>query len=142
MKIEGKVVVVTGGASGIGRALCERFAREGARGVAVADQNGAGAEAVAKAIGGATFGIACDVASPSGNEELVRRTEKAFGPIDLFCCNAGIATGGVILIRFPATARSLLAGSIIDLVRVRGLELHEAFFVLTPSRVRIAQVRR
>ena len=55
---------------------------------------------------------------------------------------AGIATGGVILIRFPATARSLLAGSIIDLVRVRGLELHEAFFVLTPSRVRIAQVRR
>jgi len=94
VKIEGKVVVVTGGASGIGRALCERFAREGARGVVVADQNGAGAETVAKGIGRASLGIGCDVASARDNEELVRRAEQAFGPIDLFCCNAGIATGG------------------------------------------------
>ena len=94
MKIEGKVIVVTGGASGIGRALCERFARDGARGVVVADQNGAGAESVAKGIGRTALGVGCDVASPEGNVELVRRAESAFGPIDLFCCNAGIATGG------------------------------------------------
>ncbi len=94
MKLEGKVVLVTGGASGIGRALCERFAREGARGITVADQNGAGAESVANGIGRAALGVACDVASAQENEDLVRRTEKAFGPVDLFCCNAGIATGG------------------------------------------------
>jgi NAD(P)-dependent dehydrogenase (short-subunit alcohol dehydrogenase family) len=94
MKVEGKVVVVTGGASGIGRALCERFAREGARGVVVADQNGGGAETVAKGIGKSAVGVGCDVSSARDNEELVRRAEGAFGPVDLFCCNAGIATGG------------------------------------------------
>ena len=52
MKLADKVAVVTGGASGIGRALCRRFAAEGARGVVVADMDGAGAEQVAREIGG------------------------------------------------------------------------------------------
>src|SRR5690242_8058392 len=52
MKLSGKVVVVTGGANGIGRALCRRFAAEGARAVVVADIEGAAAQAVASEIGG------------------------------------------------------------------------------------------
>lgn len=72
-------------------------------------------------------------------ERRVLLTEdKDFGRLVV----AGIAARGVILIRFPAAARSLLPDAVVDLVRRRESELHEAFFVLTPSRVRIAQVRR
>jgi len=89
MKIAGQVVVVTGAAGGIGRALAERCHREGARTVAVADLDGAGAEAVARSIGGA--GFACDVAREADIIHLVEETERRFGPIGLFCSNAGIA---------------------------------------------------
>ena len=51
MKIKNKVVVVTGGASGIGRALCIRFAAEGAKGIVVSDYDGAGALKVSAEIG-------------------------------------------------------------------------------------------
>ena len=88
MKLEGKVVVVTGGAAGIGRALVERFAREGARHIAVADLNGAGAEEVARAVGGA--GYACDVSREEDIQRLVAETERLAGPVDLFCSNAGV----------------------------------------------------
>jgi NAD(P)-dependent dehydrogenase (short-subunit alcohol dehydrogenase family) len=91
MNVSGRVAVVTGAASGIGRALARRFADEGARGVVVADLDGAGAQAVAAEIGG--LGVACDVASEAQVVELVQRTEEAFGPIDLFCANAGVAVG-------------------------------------------------
>jgi NAD(P)-dependent dehydrogenase (short-subunit alcohol dehydrogenase family) len=85
------VAVVTGGASGIGRALCRRFAVEGARGVVVADLDGAGAEAVAREIGG--LAVATDVAHEAEVQRLVARAIAAYGPIDLFCSNAGIAVG-------------------------------------------------
>jgi NAD(P)-dependent dehydrogenase (short-subunit alcohol dehydrogenase family) len=90
MKVRGQVVVVTGGAGGIGRALAERFHREGAKTVVVADLDGAGAGAVAGGIGGA--GFACDVAAETDIIRLVEETERRFGPIGLFCSNAGIAT--------------------------------------------------
>jgi NAD(P)-dependent dehydrogenase (short-subunit alcohol dehydrogenase family) len=89
MKIAGKVVIVTGGAQGIGAALCERFAAEGAKAVVVADLNRAGAEAVAAAIGGAA--MQCDVSREDDIVRLIDDTETRFGPIDLFCSNAGIA---------------------------------------------------
>ncbi|HTZ78877.1 MAG TPA: SDR family oxidoreductase [Stellaceae bacterium] len=89
MQVRDKVVVVTGGAGGIGRALAERFHREGARAVVVADRDGAGAEAVARAIGGA--GFACDVGREADVVHLVEETERRIGPIGLFCSNAGIA---------------------------------------------------
>jgi len=92
MKLEGKHVVVTGGASGIGRALCERFAAEGARAVTVADLDAEGANTVASRIGG--LGVALDVSDQAQVEALVAQTEKANGPIDLFCSNAGIAIMG------------------------------------------------
>jgi NAD(P)-dependent dehydrogenase (short-subunit alcohol dehydrogenase family) len=94
MKLESKHVVVTGGANGIGRALCRRFAAEGARAVVVADLDGGGAEAVASEVGG--IGRAVDVADEAQIQDLVRTAEQANGPIDLFCSNAGIGTmGGV-----------------------------------------------
>jgi NAD(P)-dependent dehydrogenase (short-subunit alcohol dehydrogenase family) len=88
MKLAGKIVVVTGGAQGIGAALCERFAWEGAKAVVVADLNAAGAEAVAAKIGGAA--MRCDVSQEADIVRLIDETEANFGPIDLFCSNAGI----------------------------------------------------
>jgi NAD(P)-dependent dehydrogenase (short-subunit alcohol dehydrogenase family) len=101
MELSGKVVAVTGGASGIGRGLARRFAQEGARGVVVADLDADGARAVAeeigenmgKAVGKAALGIGCDVAREDEMKALVSQTEEAFGPIDVFCANAGIGQG-------------------------------------------------
>ena len=94
MELKGKIAVVTGGASGIGRALCRRFAREGAKAIVVADVDEAGAKAVAGEIGGAS--VSCDVREEDAIVRLVRITEERFGSIDLFCSNAGIIVlGGV-----------------------------------------------
>ena len=95
MELADKVVVVTGAASGIGRALVQRFAAEGARGIVVSDRDGQGAEAVAAGIGEAqALAVTADVSVETDVQELVRRSEDRFGAIDLFCSNAGIATGG------------------------------------------------
>jgi NAD(P)-dependent dehydrogenase (short-subunit alcohol dehydrogenase family) len=91
MNLSDKVVVITGGASGIGRALARRFANDGARGVVVADLDGDGAQDVADEIGG--LGVACDVAVEAQVADLVARAASAFGPVDLFCANAGVAVG-------------------------------------------------
>ena len=91
MQVAGKVVVVTGGANGIGRALCEAFHRADAAKVVVADLDGAGAEAVAAAIDGAAF--TCDVGREQDIRHLIEETERRFGPIALFCSNAGIGGG-------------------------------------------------
>jgi NAD(P)-dependent dehydrogenase (short-subunit alcohol dehydrogenase family) len=93
MEIRDRNVVVTGGGSGIGRALCERFAAEGARAVTVADLDAESAGQVAEAIGGRSSRV--DVASREDIETLVREVEAEAGPIDLFVSNAGITiTGG------------------------------------------------
>ena len=89
MNVAGKVVVVTGGGNGIGRALARRFADEGAKGVVVADIEGATAASVAEQIGG--LAVRTDVADEDAVRKLVDRTEAEIGPIDLFCSNAGIA---------------------------------------------------
>lgn len=91
MELKDKIVVVTGGASGIGRAMAQRFHAEGARKVIVADLDGPGAEAVARDIDG--WGTAIDVASEEQIASLIETTENEFGPIDLFCSNAGIGIG-------------------------------------------------
>jgi NAD(P)-dependent dehydrogenase (short-subunit alcohol dehydrogenase family) len=93
VRLSGKVAVVTGGASGIGRALARRIAEEGAAGVAVADVNGPAAEAVARGIGGRAVGVTCDVTAEAQLRALIERTEAAFGPVDAFFANAGVATG-------------------------------------------------
>lgn len=92
MELSGRNVVVTGGANGIGRALCERFAKEGAAHVTVVDLDEAAARQVADAIGGRARRV--DVADRGEIESLVREVESAQGPIDLFVSNAGIAIPG------------------------------------------------
>jgi NAD(P)-dependent dehydrogenase (short-subunit alcohol dehydrogenase family) len=92
MELAGRVAVVTGGARGIGRALCRRLAAEGMRGVVVADLDAAGARAVAAEIGG--LGVGCDVAVGAEVAALVERAEAEWGAVDLYCSNAGIAVRG------------------------------------------------
>jgi NAD(P)-dependent dehydrogenase (short-subunit alcohol dehydrogenase family) len=92
VELRNRVAVVTGGASGIGAALCRRFAAEGARGVVVADRDGAGAEAVAAEIGG--LAVEVDVSREAQVASLVERAGEKFGAVDLFCSNAGVSVGG------------------------------------------------
>ncbi len=91
LEVQDKIIVVTGGASGIGRAMCERFAKDGAKHVVVADLNGEGAATVAEAVGGTPQQV--DVGKESDIVQLIERTESEIGPIDLFCSNAGIGLG-------------------------------------------------
>jgi NAD(P)-dependent dehydrogenase (short-subunit alcohol dehydrogenase family) len=90
VKLHDKVVVVTGGASGIGRALVRRFAAEGARAVVVADVDEAGARAVAGEIGPSAASLAVDVSLEEDVLALIDETERRWGAIDLFCSNAGV----------------------------------------------------
>ena len=94
MKIEGKSVVVTGGAGGIGLALARRFRAEGARGIALADLQ---EDSLLDAAGEIdALAVPCDVADEADIKRLVAAAEDAFGAIDVFVSNAGIARmGGV-----------------------------------------------
>src|ERR1700681_2184812 len=92
MDVTGRVVVVTGGAKGIGRALAIRFASAGAESVVVADVDVDGASATAREVGGKA--VQCDVSRESDVKQLVDRVEAEHGRIDIFCSNAGIAVGG------------------------------------------------
>lgn len=94
MELRDKVVVVTGGANGIGAALARRFAAEGARAVGVVDLDGPRAEAVAAETGGLAF--VADVGVEADVVRVVRAIEQRYGGIDLWCSNAGIFfIGGV-----------------------------------------------
>jgi NAD(P)-dependent dehydrogenase (short-subunit alcohol dehydrogenase family) len=92
MELNDRVVVVTGGGSGIGEAIARAADAHGARHVVVADLDAAGAERVAAAIGGT--GRRVDVSDEQQIVRLVEETEDAHGPIDLFVSNAGYVTVG------------------------------------------------
>jgi len=90
MRLAERVAIVTGGASGIGRATADAFAREGAR-VVIVDLNGEGAEAVAKALpGGGHLGLACDVSDGAAVRDVVDRAVREVGPTDVLMSNAGV----------------------------------------------------
>jgi NAD(P)-dependent dehydrogenase (short-subunit alcohol dehydrogenase family) len=92
--LPGAVAVVTGGAGGIGRALARRFAREGARAVAVADLDEEGARRVAAELDcPVALHAGVDVTDAAAVAALVDRVEREAGPIDLWCSNAGVAVG-------------------------------------------------
>ncbi len=91
MQVQGKVVVVTGGGNGIGKALCERFHAEGAEKVIVADLDLAGAQAVAAAVEGEAFAV--NVREEDAIKAMVDDVVARYGHIDLFCSNAGIIAG-------------------------------------------------
>ena len=96
MKLAGSVVVITGGGSGIGAAMAQRFAKEGAAHVVVSDRDSASAHRVAEQIGG--HARVADVGDATQTQALIDWTEQNLGCVDLFCANAGVtAHGGVDL---------------------------------------------
>jgi NAD(P)-dependent dehydrogenase (short-subunit alcohol dehydrogenase family) len=92
MELKDQVIVVTGAARGIGRALVRRFATERPEAVVVVDIDGDGAAQVAKEIGATS--ARCDVAVERDVKRLIDEVVSTHGRIDLFCSNAGIAVGG------------------------------------------------
>lgn len=88
MRLSGKTAFVTGAASGFGRAIAQRFAREGAR-VAVVDLNEVGAGAVAAGLAGGGIAIGCDVSDGNRVAEAVERAISEFGRLDIVVNNAG-----------------------------------------------------
>jgi NAD(P)-dependent dehydrogenase (short-subunit alcohol dehydrogenase family) len=92
MEMKDKVIVVTGGASGIGAALVRRFAREGAAGLVVADMNHDAAHVVADEVRG--LAVRTDVSNEADVQALIAQATQRFGRVDVLCSNAGIALGG------------------------------------------------
>lgn len=92
MELSDKVIIVTGGGSGIGAAMARRFALEQPRGLVVADIDLEAAGEVADEVGGVAVGA--DVSASEANRDLIESTEDRFGPVDLFCANAGIGMVG------------------------------------------------
>ena len=131
MHVAEKVVVVTGGANGIGEALGRRFIKEGARGVALADIDGDRVKAVAGDLD--ALGVRADVTSEADIADLVKQTEKAFGPIDLFCSNAGIIS---------TDAPDFTAASAPDDVWRKSWEIHVMAHVYAARAVLPGMIRR
>jgi NAD(P)-dependent dehydrogenase (short-subunit alcohol dehydrogenase family) len=135
MRLRDATVIVTGGGSGIGAALVRRFAREGATGLVVVDRNATSAARVAAEVGGVAEPL--DVTDEAALRALVARTEDRFGAVDMFCANAGTATGDGLdataetwhamfelhVIAHVYAARAVLPGM---LARGRGYLLHTA----------------
>ncbi|MGE9213505.1 MULTISPECIES: SDR family oxidoreductase [Exiguobacterium] len=92
MRLSGKVAIVTGAASGMGKAIAELYAKEGAR-VVVSDMNLDGAQAVVEGISGEAFAIQTDVTSEEALQQLFDETMKTFGQVDILVNNAGIMDG-------------------------------------------------
>ena len=92
MDLKSKVVVITGGGSGIGAAMARRFAKEEPAGLVIADIDLGTATDIAEETGGVA--VLADVSDTDANKDLVEGTEDRFGPIDLFCANAGIGMVG------------------------------------------------
>lgn len=92
MQLIDKVIIVTGGGHGIGRALCRRFAQEQPRGLIVADRDAEAAESVAQEVCGVA--VAGDVCDEVHIQELVAEAEDRWGGVDLFCSNAGATVKG------------------------------------------------
>lgn len=96
MNFSDRTILVTGGARGIGAAIAHRFAAEKPRGIVVSDVDADAVELVAaqlRARDVAAIAVGADVATKDQVKHLVSATEKEFGPVDLLCSNAGIATG-------------------------------------------------
>jgi len=92
MELKDKIIVVTGAASGIGRAMCLRYAEEGGKAIACVDLNLEGAQETAAQMGGTAYGV--NVGKADEIAKLIADVERDLGPIDLFCSNAGISIAG------------------------------------------------
>ena len=110
MEVAGKVVVVTGAASGIGCALATRFSELGAK-VVISDLNAEGVALVAERLG--ALGVVTDVGDPAAIDALVAAAVAHYGPVDIFCSNAGYSDS-------PTTG---LAGTVDDYQRIVDVNL-------------------
>src|SRR5579862_8953142 len=99
--LDGQVALITGGGSGIGRAVVERYLEEGAR-VGVADVVEERLKELKAAYGARVCGIVADVTTLEGNERAVRDTVSAFGKLDVFVANAGLGDAFRELVDIPA----------------------------------------
>jgi NAD(P)-dependent dehydrogenase (short-subunit alcohol dehydrogenase family) len=96
MRVAGKNVVITGAAGGIGRALARAFVAEGAAGLCLSDRPGAGLDGLAgelRATGCPVLVVPADVGVEDEVREVVGAAERELGGVDLFCANAGVASG-------------------------------------------------
>lgn len=112
-ELEGRVAIVTGSTRGLGRAVAERFAREGAR-VVVNGRSPADVESVAKAVGGDAIGVAADIGQSAEALKLVEAARDAFGRVDILVNNAGVArdnfVSGITDERWEQTLATNLSG--------------------------------
>jgi NAD(P)-dependent dehydrogenase (short-subunit alcohol dehydrogenase family) len=114
--LQGKAVVVTGAAGGIGAALCRRLSEEGAR-VVASDIDGAGAEAIVKEIGADAVAVQADVSTAEGAADSVAAAVNAFGRLDLYAANAGV----------ESTVRAVADFDLADYQRVFAVNVQGAF---------------
>ena len=112
--LEGQAALVTGGGSGIGRAVVDRFVEEGAR-VAVVDIVEERLDQVREDHGDAVIGVNADVLTVEGNERAVRETVAAFGKLDTFVANAGLGDAFRELIDIPVESVGATYDEIFDL---------------------------
>jgi len=105
MELKDKIIVVTGAASGIGKAMAIRYAAEGAKCIICADMNGEGAAETAAEVGGVSHQL--NVGVEAEIKALIDKTEAEQGPIDLFCSNAGISVAGGVDCTKPSWVRPL-----------------------------------
>jgi NAD(P)-dependent dehydrogenase (short-subunit alcohol dehydrogenase family) len=136
MELKGKVAVVTGAASGIGRAAALRFASEGAAGLVLADLNMAALEPVAEEANG--MAVACDVSREPDIRRLVLQAEERYGRIDVYFSNAGIIQRGGLQAadaewdrnwRIHVMAHVWAARAVVDKMVARG----GGYFLITAS---------
>jgi NAD(P)-dependent dehydrogenase (short-subunit alcohol dehydrogenase family) len=115
VELQGRVVAITGGARGIGRAIAEQLARAGAR-VGIGDIDGDAAEAAAGEIGNGVVGLQLDVTDRASVESFADTVEEAHGPIDVFVNNAGILLVGPFLEEDDAATERQLAVNVMGVV--------------------------
>jgi len=138
MEIKGRVAIVTGGASGIGRIMAQKLAQLGAR-VVVADRNLAGAEETVALLTGKGVAHQVDVSTPHGAQELVNFTLKTFGKLDILHNNAGLLSNSEDFLSTPperlaAVVSTNLAGlMLVTQAAARAMKAHGGCILNTAS---------